>query len=424
MNHYIRKMAALALACAFVATAAGCGASQVAQTQGEQGILVTAQNPKAGTLTMETAYMGRVQPNEIISVFAKLPATVTKIYVKPGDMVKKGDLLFQLDSKDVMTAVKQAQAGYRSAAAQVDQMTGSSYKSQLNQLDQAYDKAYEAYDEAKSAKNKAKKVRDELKDKLAQGLPVGASLAEAEAALAMAEAAYDQTETYYRNARNSYNLASEDGYKELSEVAAATLNQAQVGLDAAMQQLENTKVTAPIDGVIESCSLSEQNMALTSAAAVVLSNKELMTVSFGVSSSAALQMEIGDVVTVEKGQNTYRGTISEVGNMVNAQTGLFTVKAVLEAPGADLLTGISVKVIATTDKSNDAIIIPQNAVYYDSGEAYVYVVEDGTARRTPVTLGVTNADEAAVLTGLRLTDMVITSWNPNLAEGALVTVQQ
>ena len=421
MNHYIRKMAALALACAFVATAAGCGASQVAQTQDEQGILVTAQNPKAGTLTMETAYMGRVQPNEIISVFAKLPATVTKIYVKPGDMVKKGDLLFELDSKDVMTSVKQAQAGYRSAAAQVDQMTGSSYKSQLNGLDQAYDSAYEAYDNARDYEKATKKRYDEI------CLTVGASSIEAKSALAdwkAAEAALDKTETYYRNARNSYNLASEDGYKELSEVAAATLNQAQVGLDAAMQQLENTKVTAPIDGVIESCSLSEQNMALTSAAAVVLSNKELLTVSFGVSSSAALQMEIGDVITVEKGQNTYRGTISEVGNMVNAQTGLFTVKAVLEAPGADLLTGISVKVIATTDKSNDAIIIPQNAVYYNSGEAYVYVVEDGTARRTPVTLGVTNADEAAVLTGLRLTDMVITSWNPNLAEGALVAVQQ
>ena len=145
MNHYLKKTAAMLMAASLALAAAGCG-TQAAPAMAEEenaGIAVSVQTPERGTLELHTSYIGTIQPDEIVSVFAKLPATVEKIYFQPGDQVKKGDLLFELDDKDVMTSVKTAQAAYRSAAAQVDQMTGSSYKNTLQQLDTAYDSAYE-----------------------------------------------------------------------------------------------------------------------------------------------------------------------------------------------------------------------------------------------------------------------------------------
>ncbi len=417
MNHYLKKTAAMLMAASLALAAAGCG-TQAAPAMAEEenaGIAVSVQTPERGTLELQTSYIGTIQPDEIVSVFAKLPATVEKIYFQPGDQVKKGDLLFELDDKDVMTSVKTAQAAYRSAAAQVDQMTGSSYKNTLQQLDTAYDSAYENYKDAEDSFEKAEKAWK------AAGMPIGTSL---HTTYLTTKGIYDQLETVYKNARKSYNINAEQGYVELSEVAAATLNQAQVGLDAAMDQLDNCKVRAPIDGVVESVSLSELNMAGTAAPAFVISNKQVLTVSFSVSSSAVMSMKEGDAITVEKGQNTYHGAITEVGTMASSQNGLFPVKAVLEDPGTDLLTGISVKITASTQKAENAMIVPQNAVYYDNGAPYVYVLADGTAHQVYIETGVSNADQIEVVSGLSESDQLITSWHPNLADGVKAVAAQ
>ena len=417
MNYYLKKTSALLMAAALMLAAAGCGsqAAPAAASETDTGILATVQSPQKGTLELETSFIGTVEPDEMVSVFAKLPATVEKINFKPGDPVSKGDVLFELDDQDVMTSVKTAQAAYRSAAAQVDQMTGSSYKNTLQQLDTAYDTAYENYKDAEDSFEKAEEAWK------AAGMPVGTSL---HTAYLTTKGVYDQMETLYKNARKSYNINAEQGYAELTEVAAATLNQAQVALDAAMEQLDNCKVRAPIDGVVESVSVSELNMAGTTSPAFVISNKEVITVSFSVSSTAVLSMAEGDLISAEKGQNTYRGVITEVGTMASAQNGLFPIKAVLEDPGAELLTGVSVKVSAVTEKAEDALILPQNAVYYDDGRPYIYVLDGETARKTYIETGVSNADEVAVVSGVSESDRIITSWHPNLVDGARVLAAQ
>ncbi len=440
MNHtHLKQTAALLLAASLTLTAAGCGQQQAVPAAAQEesaGIAVSVQTPQQSTLETKTSFIGTVQPDEIVSIFAELPATVEEIYFQPGDQVKKGDLLFELDDKDVMTSVKTAQAAYRSAAAQVDQMTGSSYKNTLQQLDTAYDNAYENYKEADDAADDAeaayKAAKEAYESALEGGLvPGGSSIDElfgamqrAQASASAARAMADQMETLYQNARKSYNINAEQGYVELTEVAAATLNQAQVGLDAAMDQLENCKVRSPIDGVVESVSLSKLNMASTTSPAFVISNKNVLMVTFGVSSSAVFSMKPGDPVTVEKGQSTYNGTITEVSTMASAQNGLFTVKAVLETSDAQLLTGVSVKVTAATDKAENAMVLPQNAVYYDDGKPYVYILEEGAARQVYIETGVSNAEEVQVTSGLSLDDQVITSWHPNLTDGTPVVIAQ
>ena len=72
---------------------------------------------------------------------------------------------------------------------------------------------------------------------------------------------------------------------------------------------------------------------------------------------------IGIEITVENGQNTYHVAITEVGTMASSQNGLLPVRAGLEDAGADLLTGISVKITASTQTAENAMIVPQNAVY-------------------------------------------------------------
>ncbi len=434
MNRNVARMMALAAAGAMVLAAAGCsgnsGEAVAASTEETSVILVSVEPASRGNLELNTSFVGTVQPDQMVSVIPKVSGTVEKVNFQPGDTVKKGELLFQISTEDLMTSVRQAQAAYRSAAAQVDQMTGSSYKSSLQQLDTAFDTAYENYQDASDAVDECEDAIRELKKQIAE-LPVGASSAELEAQLAQLQAQLSglkSTEDYlrktYNNAKNSYNITMLEGKEELDEVAAATLEQAQVALDAAMETLDHTKLYAPIDGVVESVSVTEMNMASTGSPAFIISNKSAMTITFDVSSDAVMTMKIGDSVAVEKSGKEYEAVVTEVGTMVNGQTGLFTVKATLTQEAPELLTGLTVKVTAPTQKADDALLVSQDAVYYEDGDAYLYLLKDGVVTRVDVETGISNEEQVEILSGITDGDPVITSWNPNMVDGVSAVAAQ
>ena len=67
--------------------------------------------------------------------------------------------------------------------------------------------------------------------------------------------------------------------------------------------------------------------------------------------------------------------------------------------------------------------MPYDAVYYDDSQPYVYVAENGIAKRKDVETGIFDMDTITVLSGLSTEDTLITSWSANLREGAEVSVQ-
>ena len=134
-------------------------------------------------------------------------------------------------------------------------------------------------------------------------------------------------------------------------------------------------------------------------------------------------MELGDKVVVENGNQKFDAEITEIGSMVNERSGLFTVKARLSEQ-AKMLSGVSVKLTAITAKSDDAVLIPVSSVYYDNGNAFVYVEKDGVVVTTPVTVGIISGDTAEILEGLDTSSKLITSWNPNLTDGLAVEVSE
>ena len=245
-----------------------------------------------------------------------------------------------------------------------------------------------------------------------------------ESMLDQAEEAVVLTRKYYNNARNSYEAMKVDGQEELQAVADATLKMAEAGLKVAQQQLDNTKIYAPIDGVIESVSAVELNMITNQGPAFVVSNKEALTVNFSVSSSAVAALNVGDAITVEKGSDVYSGTITQVDTIMNAQTGLFNVKATVDTEAAELLTGVSVKVSAVTERAEDAILVGQDSVYYDDGQAYLYIVDGDVARKVYVETGISTPQKIEIVSGITADDLVITSWNPNLLDGVKVTTTE
>ena len=134
-------------------------------------------------------------------------------------------------------------------------------------------------------------------------------------------------------------------------------------------------------------------------------------------------LQVGDEIRIEKNGSEYIGKISEVSTMVDQATGLFNVKASLDNAEA-LATGLSVKLYVISEKADNAVTIPVDAVYYEDGDpkVYIYSYDDNLVHKIDVETGVFDSERMEIKSGLSLEDNVIVTWSNELYEGASVNI--
>ena len=207
---------------------------------------------------------------------------------------------------------------------------------------------------------------------------------------------------------------------DTKEQLNTSLQMAKVAVDSAELALSYYQVTTPIAGEVISKNVSVNGMATSSSPAYIIAAEDTMTVAFQVSEAVRNTLHKDMKIVVERSGVEYDGVITEVGNAVNAQTGLFQIKAAVSASGGELPSGVSVKITSDTYTASNAIIIPYDAVYYETEGSYVYTVKDGHAVKTYVTTGIFDDERIEIVDGITEEDIIITSWSPRLIDGAQV----
>ena len=187
-------------------------------------------------------------------------------------------------------------------------------------------------------------------------------------------------------------------------------------------QVESSQVTAPIDGRLESFNVKVHDMvSQQSQICVIAGNGDGKAVTFYASERIVGGLAVGDSMTVEKNGTEHAASITEIGAMVDPASGLFKVKASVP-DGSALATGISVKLTVTSQKADNVLTIPVDAVYYESGSPYAYTYEDGVLRKKALTVGLADSEYIEVKEGLSADDQVVVTWTTELYDGSRVTL--
>ena len=238
------------------------------------------------------------------------------------------------------------------------------------------------------------------------------------------EKTIDFYEDNLQDAQVTYGIANGQAYQDSAAALATQMQAADVGIKSANLQLEYYSPTSPISGTVVSRSVEQYGLAQPGYAAFVISNQDAMNVTFSVSEQVRANLYVGMPVTLEKNGNIFTGTVMEIGEAADAQSGgLFVIKAVTEAGGDQLISGTAVKLTVDTFRTDNAVLIPYDAVHFESEQAYVFVVtEEDTAVRTPVTLGLMSEDMVEVTEGLSAGDRLVATWSTQLEDGVKVRV--
>jgi len=407
-------------------------------------IVVDTMTPVVGSIYVTGEFVGTVEPSQQVSVYPKASGEVLNTYYNVGDMVEKGAVLLQINSSTLQNTIAQTQASLSTSAAKAQlnlEMAEKDLENYYSGVEEGYNSALlSAEATVESAEKKVELASSNLwsqrhtytsakngetdtdySDQELQALKDKISQLEIE--LESAQLSLEQAEA---NLEAVKKQVQEKADSAVDSVALAELNadltQQYLALEQLESQLSDYSVTAPISGVIEQREIDPYDMASTASAVYVISNKDAMTVSFNVSETTLSYMRVGDTVTVDKNGNTCTGYITEVASMVDSSSGLFTIKATVETSSFELLSGSTVKIYATTQKVEDEMLVQIDSIYYEDGNPYVYVYENGTAVQRFVETGISDDSQIQILSGLSYSDQVISTWSSHLANGAEVVL--
>ena len=435
MNRKIVRPACLALSFVFVLSLAGCS-EQVEEKVMDPSVVVETTSAQTGSLTKDGAYIGSISAEGTAYVVSLVSGKVEEIGVSVGDTVQAGDFLCRIDDESAQLSLANAHAAYQTAMSAVStaeanvtaaeesyrssqaQYGGSDENDSLPVIEEQVKLAEDNYANTKALFEIGAASQIEVDQAYQTMISAQAGLESAKAGLSSGQSSLEQARAGIEQAQANVETA-----KSNVTSARAQAAQAQVGIDSAEYQLTLYNITAPISGVVEAVNVTENNFASQGSAVFVISNGHNKTVTFYVTEQVRKTLTLGQTVTATHSGKTYTGAITEIGGVVDASAGQFRVKAIIQ-DADDLPDGLSVELTTVANRAENAIILPSDALFFENGEAYVYVVKDGTAVRTPVTVGIYATDESAVTAGLIEGDQVITTWSSSLRDGVPVTVSE
>lgn len=372
----LKRLAALGLTLTMTLSLAACGGETTQQETAPAGIAVQVETVLPDTIYAENKVSGKIAADDEVSIMLTTAAKCTAVYVQAGDEVQEGDVICTLDMGSALATYNAARSGYNSAVQQ--------YQAYEKQLSLAADNV---------ANTKAL-------------FEIGAA----------SRLEVDQAELSYENA-----VAGRGQLEAAVQNAKSGLEQ----LDSAMEHVDSDgNLIAGISGTLVTMTAVEGAYVSNTMPVVTIVGNQEMKVTASVSEALVPKLSAGGTadVYVSALDQTFSATIRSVDRSASMQTQLYTVVLELPADAEGLLSGMFADVTFHTDMSENAIVIPTQAILTSNDVQYVYVVEDDVARYTEVTTGLTGSGVTEVLSGLKEGQQLVTVGQAYLADGEAVRI--
>lgn len=194
--------------------------------------------------------------------------------------------------------------------------------------------------------------------------------------------------------------------------------------DMAKLELSYTDIVAPISGVIAQRMAKVGNLIQLNSALFRIVDVSRVEATLNVPERELATMQAGAPVQVQIDALpglTFTGRVDRISPVIDAGSGTFRVVCAFE-PDARLRPGMFGRVRVLYEQREDVLTVPRAALLEDDGEAAVYRVVDGKAKRTPVQLGYLSGEVVEIRAGLEAGDAVVTTGKVTLRDGASVQV--
>ena len=370
------------------------------------------------TIIQTVTASGKIYPEEEVKISSDVSGEIIDLYVKEGDIVKKGQLLARIKPESYQAVVEQSAAQLDNTKAQL-----STSKARIAQAKAIISQAEAQFETAKAAYTRAQEL---FTKKIIS-----------KADLESAEASYKTTKATVESAKADLEAA-----KHTSDAASYTIKATEAMIKEAKINLNKTTIYAPMDGIISLLNVKKGEkvvgtLQMSGTEMMRIANFENMEVRVDVSEGEITKVKLNDTATIEVDaylDRKFTGIVTQVANsskgagssMVSAdQSTNFVVKIrILKSSYEDLLSenqkpflpGMSATVDVRTQTKTGVVAIPiqavttKDSVYNGSNHTkeIVYIKQADKAKLLEVKTGIQDDSYIEIVKGLSGNETIIT----------------
>ncbi len=369
-----------------------------AAKKGSRGVEVRFEEVETRDLVATVTASGNIEAKTKVDISADITGRITRIAVREGDAVKKGDFLIQIEPSQYEAAVARAQALLASGQASLVQ---------------------------------AKVNRDQAERAVARarGLQAAGNTLISEEDVEVAQTSFDIAVATYN-------------------ASLAQVEQHRASLREAREQLAKTRLVAPMDGRVVRMAVEEGEVAVPSTFSretgllATVADLSVILAKIKVDETDVVRLAIGDSVEVTIDafpDTTFIGRVTKISNsalLTPTQTAAgstdravdFEVEITLSNPPLDIRPDLSCTARIITDIRDSVLSIPIIALTVREHEVVpvesvdrdttgtskgakdtegAFMVRDGMAFFVPVKVGIAGEEHFEVIDGLRVGDTIV-----------------
>jgi len=350
----------------------------------------------------ETPFGEAVNANGTLAAYdqttasVKVPWRLRSITVDLGSVVRRGQVIAQVEPQDYNLRVQQAEAGLAQARARLG-------LSPDGRDDNVNPEQTGTVRQARAVLDEARVNRDRSGKLVEQGV--------------VARSDFDSADAAYKVALSRY----QDAIEEIRN-RQAVMAQRRSELSLARQQLADTAVRAPLDGIVQEKRASVGEYLAAGAPVVNIVKMDPLRLRAEVPEREAKNVRSGQNVrvTIDGDSNVYVGQIMRLSPVIAQQTRMLLVEADVRNNGK-LRPGAFAHAEIVTNDAQMVATVPSKAIVTFAGIEKVIVVQNGKALEKPVTTGRRNGEWTEIVAGVNIGEQVVVDPG-NLQSGQAVEV--
>jgi len=408
-----------------------------------------------GTIAATVSAAGNVTPPEEAVIAFQTAGRVAKVNVQVGDVVKKGQLLMELDTTDLELAIKTARVNLASSQASLDQTKANLQFALRNaQSSLASSQANLEAAKAKNAQNAnqiiiAKTQLDKAAVALQQAQGAYNQIAwRGDVALTKQASDLQQATLEYQSALANYNItvatindsalrtaqttydkdgvALEQAQRNLDtqmRTAQANVDKDQVALEQAQRNLEKARIHAPYDGAISAITFSVGDSAGTNNAITVVDTSNLQ-IKVSVAEVDIPKIKAGQTAQVTLDAlagKTYTAQVLALGPVGTITQGVvnYPLTVIVNNSDGAIKPGMTANLAISVERRENVLMLPTRAVRTQGTQRAVTILYKGQQITVPVTTGMTGDQFIEITGGVREGEQVLLQQTTTRTGGGL-----
>jgi HlyD family secretion protein len=354
---------------------------------------------------------GKVEPVEPHVIQSQLTTFIETVPVKEGQTVVRGQVLMTLDAKDLTSELAHMREQLVAAEDERKTAVGGGSPDEIAQLNSDLAKTNTEIE-------RLRRERDSLERLYSRQAATRQEVDQTKIALEKAEA----DKRLIEEKRNAIAQRS----KSQAERASLRIEEARASIRSLEEKLKSAQVTAPVSGTLYSLSARSGTYAHTGDSLAELADLKRVRVRIFVDEPELGSLELHQPVQISweaLPNRTWTGEVEQLPKTVVAR-GSRNVGEVLCSVGneqGELLPNTNVNVRIRTGERENTLTISRAALRTEGGGHYVLVVDQGRLRKRDVKVGISNAKDYEILSGLGENDLVALPGTTELQDGMAVS---